>query len=172
MAAPAKAAPPVPEFVEPTEIAAAALPIAETHRGAWSAIARAHAALMGRVQDALTEAGLPPYQWYELLAVLDAGPSGKLTMGDLAEALIMTRGGLTKLFDRLERAGLVSRTTCPTDRRSVLAVIEKPGHKLVAEMRPVVARELDAAFVGRISPAEAKTIAEALERARGTACSS
>jgi hypothetical protein len=50
-------------------------------------------------------------------------------------------------------------------------VIEKPGRKVLAELEPIVARELDASFVSRISPAEAKTIADALERARGTACS-
>lgn len=145
--------------------------ISEPHQTAWAALARSHAALVGRVQEALTEAGLPPYQWYELLSALGAAPEGRLTMGELAEALIMTRGGLTKLFDRLEGAGLVSRAACPTDRRSVYAVIQKPGSKVLGEMQPIVARELDAAFVSRISPAEAKTIAEALERARGTACS-
>ena len=144
--------------------------LAEPHQAAWAALARSHAALVGRVQDALTEAGLPPYQWFELLAALGAKDDGRLTMSELAEALIMTRGGLTKLFDRLESAGLVSRAACPTDRRSVYAVIESPGRKVLDEMRPIVARELDAAFVSRISPAEAKTIAEALERARGTAC--
>jgi DNA-binding MarR family transcriptional regulator len=92
-------------------------------------------------------------------------------MSEVAEALIMTRGGLTKLFDRLEAAGLVSRAACPTDRRSVYAVIEKPGRNVLEEMRPIVTRELDAVFVSRVSPAEARTIAEALERARGSACS-
>jgi DNA-binding MarR family transcriptional regulator len=145
--------------------------IAETHQAAWAALARSHAALVGRIQEALTEAGLPPYQWYELLSALGAAPDGRLTMGELAEALIMTRGGLTKLFDRLEGSGLVSRAACPTDRRSVYAVIDTPGSNLLGEMRPIVTRELDAAFVSRISPAEAKTIAEALERARGSACS-
>ena len=145
--------------------------VPKTHRAAWTALARAHAALTGQIQEALNAADLPPYQWFELLAYLDAEEEGRKKMGDLAEALIMTRGGLTKLFDRLEAAGLVARVACPTDRRAVYAVIEKPGRKLLEQMRPVVSAEIDTAFVQQISAAEAKTIAEALERARSSSCS-
>ena len=163
---------PVAATVDPAALAADALaPLAESHRAAWVALARSHAALIGRLQEALSDADLPPYQWFELLALLEAADEGRLKMGEVAEALIMTRGGLTKLFDRLEAAGLVARRSCPTDRRAVFAVIEKPGRKLLAQMRPIVSAELESSFVQRISAAEAQTISEALERARVGACS-
>lgn len=150
--------------------AQALIPAAGAHADAWATLARAHAAIRDRVQEALTDADLPPYQWYELLAIVDAAPEGWLRMSELAEALIMTRGGLTKLFDRLESAGLVERVACPGDRRASHAKITASGRKTLAQMRPVVTGQLKASFVDRISSEEAATIAAALDRATSAAC--
>ena len=59
-------------------------------------------------------------------------------MGDLAEALVITRGGLTKLVDRLVKAGLLERTFCETDRRVSYATLTPAGRDLLDEMRPAV----------------------------------
>ena len=63
-------------------------------------------------------------------------------MGDLAEALVITRGGLTKLVDRLIKAGLLERTFCETDRRVSYATLMPAGAEMLEEMRPVVIAEL------------------------------
>ena len=65
-----------------------------------------------------------------------------MKMGDLAEALVITRGGLTKLVDRLIKAGLLERTFCETDRRVSYATLLPAGRELLEEMRPVVVAEL------------------------------
>ena len=54
-------------------------------------------------------------------------PSERMKMGDLAEALVITRGGLTKLVDRLIKAGLLERTFCETDRRVSYATLMPAG---------------------------------------------
>ena len=54
-------------------------------------------------------------------------PRQRLKMGDLAEALVITRGGLTKLVDRLIKAGLLERTFCETDRRVSYATLTARG---------------------------------------------
>lgn len=138
---------------------------------AWDELTRTHAAVTGRVQEALTAAGLPPLPWYELLSAIDRAETEYLKMGELAEALILTRGGLTKLFDRLYKAGLVDRHTCPEDRRAVNAGLLPPGKDLLEEMRPVVEAELEHAIAGRLTEAEARTVTEALSRVRAAACS-
>ena len=114
----------------------------DPHREAWIAIAQTHAAVTGRLQEALTAAELPPLPWFEVLATLDRAPEQRLKMGELAEALVITRGGLTKLVDRLIKAGLLERTFCETDRRVSYATLLPAGIELLAEMRPVVRGEL------------------------------
>jgi DNA-binding MarR family transcriptional regulator len=149
---------------------ARAEPDVDPHREAWIAIAQTHAAVTGRLQEALTAAELPPLPWFEVLATLDRAPEQRLKMGDLAEALVITRGGLTKLVDRLIKAGLLERTFCETDRRVSYATLLPAGVELLAEMRPVVRAELATAFTANLTVEEADGLRATMERIRGSAC--
>lgn len=142
----------------------------DPHREAWIAVTQAHAAVTGRLQEALTGAELPPLPWFEVLATLDRAPGQRLKMGELAEALVITRGGLTKLVDRLIKAGLLERAFCETDRRVSYATLLPAGVELLEEMRPIVRAELAAAFSARLSVAQAEELREMLESVRGGAC--
>lgn len=141
------------------------------HLTAWGQVNRAHAAVTGRVQEALTDAGLPPLTWYEVLDALTACDELGMRMTDLADRLIITRGGLTKLLDRLVSAGLVERAACDTDRRLTYARVLAAGEAVYAEMRPVVIEELRRSFADAVSDTEASTIADALGRVQSAACS-
>jgi DNA-binding MarR family transcriptional regulator len=140
------------------------------HGDAWGALARTHAAIAGRLQEALAAADFPPLPWYEVLATVAEAPEQRMKMGDLAEALVITRGGLTKLVDRLVKAGLLERTFCETDRRVSYATLCAAGTELLEEMRPVVVAELKASFASKLSAAEADALRETLERVRVSAC--
>jgi DNA-binding MarR family transcriptional regulator len=142
------------------------------HGDAWGALTRTHAAIVGRLQEALAAADFPPLPWYEVLAAVAEAPEQRMKMGDLAEALVITRGGLTKLVDRLVRAGLMERTFCDTDRRVSYATLLPSGSDLLDEMRPVVVAELRVAFAAKLSDAEADALRETLERVRVSACGS
>ena len=142
----------------------------DPHREAWIAISQTHAAVTGRLQEALTAAELPPLPWFEVLATLDRAPEKRLKMGDLAEALVITRGGLTKLVDRLIKAGLLERTFCETDRRVSYATLLPAGTELLEEMRPVVRAELAVAFSANLTTEQADQLREMLDRVRGAAC--
>lgn len=135
-------------------------------------MARTHAAVSGRMQEALAAAELPPLAWFEMLAAIAAADEQRMKMGDLAEALVITRGGLTKLVDRLVKAGLIERTFCETDRRVSYATLLPAGAELLEEMVPVVSGELDLAFAARLSEAQADDLRVALDSVRGTACGS
>jgi DNA-binding MarR family transcriptional regulator len=145
-------------------------PKRNVHGDAWGALARTHAAVAGRLQEALATADFPPLPWYEVLATVAEAPEQRMKMGDLAEALVITRGGLTKLVDRLVKAGLLERTFCETDRRVSYATLCPAGTELLEEMRPVVVAELKASFASRLSAAEADVLRETLERVRVSAC--
>jgi DNA-binding MarR family transcriptional regulator len=141
------------------------------HVAAWVSIARTHSAIVGRLQEALAQADLPPLPWYEVLATVYESDDRRMKMGDLAEALVITRGGLTKLIDRLVKAGLVERAFCETDRRVSYATLTSAGAAMLEEMRPIVRGELEVAFAAKLSVEEADRLAETLERVRASACS-
>lgn len=141
-----------------------------THGDAWGVLTRTHAAIVGRLQEALAQADFPPLPWYEVLAAVAEAPEGRMKMGDLAEALVITRGGLTKLVDRLVKAGLLERTFCETDRRVSYATLLPAGRELLAEMRPVVIAELEVAFSANLSVRQAEGLRDTLELVRSSAC--
>jgi DNA-binding MarR family transcriptional regulator len=157
--------------VAPAKAAASEGMLAKTPHGeAWGALTRTHAAVSQRLQEALAQGDYPPLPWYEVLAAVAEAPDQRMRMGDLAEALVITRGGLTKLVDRLVKAGLLERTFCATDRRVSYATLLPAGRTLLAEMRPVIVGELEVAFSVSLSERQAEQLREMLERVRSTAC--
>src|SRR6476646_8941983 len=140
------------------------------HGEAWGALTRTHAAIVQRLQEMLSASDFPPLPWYEVLAAVAEAPDGRMKMGDLAEALVITRGGLTKLVDRLVKAGLLERTFCEADRRVSYATLLPAGMTLLAEMRPVIVGELELAFSASLSVEQANELRRTLERIRGSAC--
>jgi DNA-binding MarR family transcriptional regulator len=68
-----------------------------------------------------------PLQWFELLLRLARSPGRHLRMSDLAAQTSLTPSGLTRAVDRLERAGLVERAPCPSDRRGAYAALTDAG---------------------------------------------
>jgi DNA-binding MarR family transcriptional regulator len=140
------------------------------HHEAWRSLAQTHAAVSGRLQDALAAAELPPLAWFEMLAAIAAVDGERMKMGELAEALVITRGGLTKLVDRLVKAGLIERTFCESDRRVSYATLLPAGADLLEEMVPVVSGELELAFAARLSESQAEELRATLDSVRGSAC--
>ena len=143
--------------------------LTDKHLGAWRAVVTSHAAVTDRVGKALAAQDLPPISWFELLWAIDKSPTGRPRMSDLAEYLTLSRGGITKLVDRLNDAGYIERVSCAEDRRSLQAELTPAGERMLAEMREVYTGELARHF-GTISAAEAELITEALERATQSTC--
>ena len=82
----------------------------------------------------------------------------------LAAGLTVSRGGLTKLADRLEAAELLRREPAPDDRRGSYAVLTDDGARMLRKMWPVYSRALDEAFVSVIDDDEARAISTGLGR--------
>jgi DNA-binding MarR family transcriptional regulator len=139
--------------------------VPEPHLSAWRALLDAHATLVGRIEEALAGASLPPLSWYDVLWAIRSAPGRRIRMAELADILTISRGGLTKQFDRLEAAGLARREPAPDDGRGLVAVITPAGNRMLQKMWPVYARVLRESFVTAVGSREAKTIAAALGRA-------
>src|SRR5262245_44631942 len=133
--------------------------VPEPHLNAWRAVLNAHASVVGLVEDALADAGLPPLAWYDLLWALRRAPGRRVRMAGLADSLTLSRGGLTKLADRLEAAGLLRREPADDDGRGLFAVLTDAGEDMLRRMWPVYANVLREAFVDAITVDDAAVIA-------------
>ena len=139
------------------------------HLDAWRAVVTSHAAVTERVQRAFAAADLPPLSWYEVLSAVRLSPSGSPRMSDLAEWLTLSRGGITKLVDRLEAAGYLERVSCATDRRSFQAELTPAGVSMLQEMQAVYEAELER-DLRTLTPAEAELISATLQKVTASTC--
>src|SRR5437764_8916169 len=109
---------------------------------AWRAVVTSHAAVTERVQKALAAADLPPLSWFEVLSAIKHSPTGRPRMSELAAWLTLSRGGITKLVDRLQQAGYLERVSCSEDRRSLQAELTPAGESMLEEMQAAYEAEL------------------------------
>ncbi|MFL5864526.1 MAG: MarR family winged helix-turn-helix transcriptional regulator [Solirubrobacteraceae bacterium] len=142
-----------------------------THLDAWRAVVTSHAAVTERVQRALAAADLPPLSWFEVLSAVKLSPTGRPRMSDLAEWLTLSRGGITKLVDRLEAAGYLERVTCATDRRSFQAELTPAGDSMLEDMRAVYEAELER-DLRALTSEEAELISATLQKVTASTCES
>jgi DNA-binding MarR family transcriptional regulator len=136
---------------------------------AWRAVVTSHAAVTERVQKALAAADLPPLSWFEVLSAVKRSPTGRPRMSELAEWLTLSRGGITKLVDRLHDAGYVERVSCARDRRTLQAELTPAGERMLEEMRAVYEAELEQ-HLRILSPEETELITAGLQRVTGSTC--
>lgn len=136
---------------------------------AWMTFVTA-SALLNRVldQQLRADAGLSHVQYGILTRLADA-PDGSVRMLALAEALGVTKSGLTYQIAQLEKDGLVTREACATDDRGVIATITELGLQLVRRAAPghvALVRDL---LIDAVTPQQldvlAKTFAEVHRRA-------
>lgn len=138
--------------------------IAEQHLNAWRGVLNAHARLTTQVEAALAEAGLPQLAWYDVLWALQRAPDKALRMGELADAVTISRSGLTRLVDRIEADGLLERRPSAGDRRAIEVHITADGSKLLRKMWPVYEDVLRSEFEAKLSRSEAQALSKALAK--------
>ncbi len=94
---------------------------------AWRAFLRAHARVTRALEAELVAEARITLAAYDVLVQLAEAPGHKLRMTELAEAVLLSRSGVTRLVDRLERLGLVSRGPVEEDGRGVAASLTPAG---------------------------------------------
>jgi DNA-binding MarR family transcriptional regulator len=138
--------------------------LSETESQAWRGFLRAHACLAKRVDAELESAHGLPMSSYEVLQQLEDAGVGRMRMCDLAEQAQLSRSGLTRLVDRLEREGLLERCSCEHDARGSYACLTALGRERLAQARGThltVVREL---FFSRFSEPELSALADLWSR--------
>jgi DNA-binding MarR family transcriptional regulator len=104
-----------------------------------------------------------------VLVQLANAPDRMLRMSELAKAVLLTRSGLTRLVDRLERRGLVERRSCPSDARGFHAVLTAEGLRRLKEARPTHLAGVRRLFLDLLEPEELRSLAAIWERVEAAA---
>ena len=138
--------------------------LSEQHLAAWRTFLRAHAIIIDRIDHDLAVAQRPPLSSYDVLIELYEAPEHRLRMHELADRVVLSRSGLTRLVDRLEAEGLLIRDRSGTDRRGAYAVITEQGIATLRQTWPVYERGIVEYFARWLSLEEAELLEAAFER--------
>ena len=136
----------------------------EVEVAAWRGLVRVHATLVKQLDAELDARHGLPLTSYEVLRSLRRTPDGKLRMAELAEHALLSRSGMTRLIDRLEREGMVSRTSCDKDGRGCYAVLTDQGRAAIDHARATYISVVRASFLRHFSVDEMRDLAGLLQR--------
>ncbi len=134
------------------------------HMAAWRAFIGAHAHVLARLADELQGEEELPLTWYDVLVQLSEAQDQRLRMLDLADQVLLSQSGLTRLVDRLELAGLVERVRCIEDGRGMFAQLTPEGLSTLRRAYPTHLRGVRQWFADRLTEEEAAVLARALGR--------
>lgn len=120
----------------------------------WRLFLTVHTRLVRQVEQDLKQAGLPSFEWYDVLIALKQAPQQRLRLSELAEELLVNRTNITRLADRLEKAGLIQREVCQDDRRGAFAVLTQAGLEMQQKMWTVYAQSIAEYFGQHLAEAD------------------
>ena len=132
--------------------------------GAWRGMLRVHTALVKELDAELAAAHDLPLSSYEVLITLESAPGRKRRMAELADSVLLSRSGMTRLVDRLEKDQLLVRDTCTDDGRGCYAVLTDKGAELLATARPTHLDGVRERFLRHFSEDEMRLLASLWER--------
>jgi DNA-binding MarR family transcriptional regulator len=150
MSSTATSSPPV--LLDPDELAA------------WRGMLRVHSQMTKALDVQLTREHGLPLSSYEVLLFLADAPGGQMRMSELADRVLLSRSGLTRLVDRLEREGLLRRARCEEDARGYFAAITDRGRELFRRARKTHLDGVRELFLSRFSREELRTLGALWEK--------
>jgi DNA-binding MarR family transcriptional regulator len=118
---------------------------------------RAHSELVRELDAELAREHDMPLSSYEVLLFLNDSAEGRMRMSELADSALLSRSGLTRLVDRLERQGLLRRERCESDARGYFAEITPEGRRAFATARKTHLDGVRRLFLSRFSRDELRT---------------
>jgi DNA-binding MarR family transcriptional regulator len=139
-------------------------PLSERELRAWRGMLRVHAALTKALDAELESSHGLPLTSYEVLMHLADAPGEKMRMSDLASSILLSRSGLTRLVDRLERDGLLVRESCPSDARGAFAKLTDEGRRRLHAARGTHLAGVRTMFLDHLSGEELEALAVTWER--------
>ncbi|SDI01501.1 DNA-binding transcriptional regulator, MarR family [Nonomuraea jiangxiensis] len=135
-----------------------------TELAAWRAFLNTSHLLERRIEEQLKATAGLTHPQYEILARLAEAPGRQMRMTELARVVVVSKSALTYQITQLEKAGLVERTTCPSDDRGVLAVLTEAGTRCLDRVAPGHVEVVRAYLIDRLSRAELDAMTSAMLR--------
>lgn len=132
--------------------------------GVWRSFLRAHAVVLRQLERELDRDASLPLAWYDVLLTLAQAPGRRLRMADLAERVMLSRSGLTRLVDRIEKAGYVRREPSPDDARGTYTVLQPPGLRRLRDAVPKHLAGVQRHWLAHFDDAELRTLGALLQR--------
>jgi DNA-binding MarR family transcriptional regulator len=130
---------------------------------AWRALLAAHRRLTEILEEELRAATGLNLARYDVLLHLSEATGGRLRMTDLAQAVLLSKSGLTRLVDRMCAETLVERSRDDTDRRSLVVTLTPAGRRALRRAAPIHLRGIQRHFGASLSTTQALALAEVLD---------
>jgi DNA-binding MarR family transcriptional regulator len=130
----------------------------------WRTFLQAHFQIRRHLEQELQEEQQLSLGEYEVLLVLAYADGRRKRMSELAEWLMLSRSGATRVIDRMQVAGLVDRVSCETDRRGQWAQLTDAGYDRLRGASPTHLRGVGEHFLNRIRPDDLATLGRILGR--------
>ncbi|MHB1810324.1 MAG: MarR family winged helix-turn-helix transcriptional regulator [Solirubrobacteraceae bacterium] len=159
-----------PQSEDPLEPSLETDALSDCELRAWRGLLRAHASLAKLLDAQLESEHGIPLTSYEVLSQLAGSERGRLRMCDLAQQAQMSRSGLTRLVDRLERDRLIERCSCEHDARGAYACLTDAGRQRLAAARGTHRAVVREHFLSRFSEAELAALASLWDRVSPCGC--
>ncbi|WP_336216895.1 MarR family winged helix-turn-helix transcriptional regulator [Nonomuraea sp. LPB2021202275-12-8] len=135
-----------------------------TEMAAWRAFLSTSHLLERRIEEQLKSAAGLTHPQYEILVRLADAPGRQMRMTELARGVVVSKSALTYQINQLEKAGLVERTTCPSDDRGVLAVITEAGIQCLRQVAPGHLDVVRAYLIDRLTREELESMTTAMTK--------
>lgn len=127
-------------------------------------VVRTHRLLMDRLGRELEQDIGIPLVFFDVLIHVGAAPEGRVTMSRLSSEIALTTGGVTRLVDRMVEAGLVERSACPSDRRSIHVVLTSEGRSVLDRAVAAHIEGIDRHLMAHLSDDDCANLATALTK--------
>lgn len=124
----------------------------------WARLVKAQETAFSVVEDALKQAGFPPLAWYDVLLELERTGTSGLRPFELQAALLLPQYGVSRLIDRIEKAGYLEKASCPEDGRGQVLMVTPAGRQLRRSMWPVYGAAIEQAVGARLTAGEARLL--------------
>ncbi|MFF1844832.1 MarR family transcriptional regulator [Streptomyces sp. NBC_01724] len=126
-------------------------PLNRTELAVWLGFLSTHLKLLRTLDTELLAAERISMSSFEVLLTVAEAPEGRIRMKDIAASLLISRSGLTRIVDDLQRQGLVVREKCPTDARGFDAVLTAAGRKAYRRANKVHLTNLRKEFLDKLT---------------------
>jgi DNA-binding MarR family transcriptional regulator len=136
----------------------------EDQLAVWRAFVNAHAGVIRKIEKDLAERHQVPLIWYDVLVALYQSPGKKLRMTELADKVVLTPSGITRLVEKLEKEGLVRRERTEEDRRGAYTVLTREGKRAFLKAWPTYEQGIQQYFVSQLSEDECRIVGDGLNR--------